>query len=281
MHRLYPALLLVSMFLFSPACKNEGRANPLAQPESQDKAPGEAKNRPGEIVLDINTIFQNKPLDTILIKFDFEVKKKNKRYRGLYTKPIFAELVRTYAIDTSLYDMLFLCKDGYSASVPFSQLLTDQGFIASKDVDAKLQWEDALNDKFSPFYLVWNLDKDDHNHSFPYGITHLKIASKKDEFIHAFPVNATASVEKGFAIFKKNCIKCHSINGAGGAVGPELNVPKNVTEYWKAEHLREFIKNPTNYRYNSKMPMIAELSPENVQSIVDYLTFMAGQKRME
>jgi cytochrome c2 len=34
-----------------------------------------------------------------------------------------------------------------------------------------------------------------------------------------------------YELFKKN-VTCHAINKIGGNMGPELNYPKSVTEYW-------------------------------------------------
>jgi hypothetical protein len=42
---------------------------------------------------------------------------------------------------------------------------------------------------------------------------------------------ATQPWRKGFDLFRKECLKCHSLNLQGGDIGPELNVPQNITEY--------------------------------------------------
>ncbi len=60
-------------------------------------------------------------------------------------------------------------------------------------------------------------------------------------------------------------------------MGPELNYPKNVTEYWKPDQLKLFIKNPADFRHDSKMPRL-ELQDDQIDLILEYLTFMAAQK---
>jgi len=85
------------------------------------------------------------------------------------------------------------------------------------------------------------------------------------------------AIMQGFFLFKEKCIKCHAINQEGGEFGPELNYPKSVTEYWKIDQLKLFIKNPTDFRQNTKMPLV-ELSAPQIALIVDYLAFMATQK---
>ncbi len=272
---LFSAAFMILMLL---GCKQESSKNGLANIEIQHNTKNEIQQ---DVVLNPDDIFSNEALDTISIKLDVETRKKNKRYQGLYSNYIFAKLIKNYHIDTSINEVLFICKDGYSASVPFYQLLTEKGFIANKDVDAALQWDKEINDKFSPYYLVWDIETDDHNHNFPYGIIQIKIINKKAAFANAYPTNASPEIEKGFAIFTKNCIKCHAVNKSGGSVGPELNIPKSVVEYWKIEHIKEFIKNPANYRYNSKMPTLNQLTDSDIQSIIDYLTYMSQHKISE
>ncbi len=248
-----------------------------------NKAPAVKQNAGSEvqndIILVMDSLFQNERLDTLYLKFDFEIKKPNKKYRGLYTHKMFLSLVEKYQIDTSQNEVLFICKDGYSASVPFYQLLNDKGFVANKDIEAKLQWEEAINDKFSPYYLVWDMPQRDANHQFPYAVAQIKIVNKIKEFADAYPTHSSPEIEQGFAIFKKTCLKCHKVNKIGGTMGQELNIPKSVTEYWKIEHLKAFIKNPSSYKDNCKMPKLTELTNKDIDLIVDYLVFMAEHKK--
>ncbi len=89
---------------------------------------------------------------------------------------------------------------------------------------------------------------------------------------------ASAQAQQGFALFKQHCLKCHSINLQGGALGPELNAPKNVTEYWQRHDLKAFIKNPESYRYQSKMPAFSFFSDAEIDAVLAYLQQMKQQK---
>ena len=212
-----------------------------------------------------------------VIPYDFEVKQK-KEYLGIKTKTFFLNLIQQYQIDTSKFDVTFICKDGYSPTIPLNQLLMENAYIAVKDVAAKGDWADSVATKFSPAYLVWDIPINDHKHSFPFGITSIKFVQKKEEYLHARPLNDNPDINKGFAIFKEKCIKCHAINQEGGILGPELNYPKNITEYWKIDQLKIFIKNPSDIRHNSKMPQITELNEAELNLIIKYFEFMATQK---
>jgi hypothetical protein len=72
-------------------------------------------------------------------------------------------------------------------------------------------------------------------------------------------------------------VKCHAINQQGGRVGPELNVPQNVTEYRDEAFLRAWIKNPFTFRV-SAMPPSPQLSDADVTSLLRYLASMKGSK---
>ena len=83
--------------------------------------------------------------------------------------------------------------------------------------------------------------------------------------------------------FRQHCIKCHTLNGDGGSIGPELNYPVSVTEYWKSKWLRRFIVNPQSVRSNSKMiPFYRDVEnrQEQVADIIEYLKVMARNKSL-
>jgi mono/diheme cytochrome c family protein len=85
-------------------------------------------------------------------------------------------------------------------------------------------------------------------------------------------------VRKGFALFKNQCIRCHSLNLQGGEVGPELNSPKNVTEYWDKATLRAFIRDAASFRLKDKMPSFHQLTDENLDELLAYFIYMKGHK---
>lgn len=244
-----------------------------------------ASSLPKKSVVDIHTKLDIVPLlgkyekIKIHLPYDWEVKEA-KTYVGVQTKIIFTDLIKEFKVDTARYKVAFICKDGYSPIVPFDQLLMENGYLTVKDFDAKGDWDEAIQDKFSPAYLVWDLAIDDHQHSFPYGIVTIQFVEKKTEYLMATPSTNDTSILQGFSLFKERCIKCHTVNREGGTVGPELNFPKSVTEYWKIDQLKLFIKNPSDFRLNSKMPWL-ELNDAQIALIVDYLAFMSTHKAVK
>lgn len=63
--------------------------------------------------------------------------------------------------------------------------------------------------------------------------------------------------------------------------GVELNYPVNVTEYFEEKWLKLWIENPSEIRFNTKMPGL-NLDIDNIEevinNIVDYLKAMKEKK---
>jgi cytochrome c1 len=90
--------------------------------------------------------------------------------------------------------------------------------------------------------------------------------------------DSSPRARRGFDVFRAKCIVCHSVNGAGGTLGPELNLPHSVTNYWKESYLKRFIREPSSVRARSRMPPVPDLSASDVDDVVIYLKSIAGRK---
>ena len=83
---------------------------------------------------------------------------------------------------------------------------------------------------------------------------------------------------RGLAVFRAQCIACHAMNGEGGKIGPDLNVPRSIVEYRPVDQLKAFIRNPAAFRYTS-MPSQLHLSDAQLDALLDYFRFMSNRKR--
>jgi mono/diheme cytochrome c family protein len=175
--------------------------------------------------------------------------------------------------------LVLLATDGYRSVTTIEAARRFDGRIAIRDLKAEPghAWR-PIPDKPAmtpaPYYLVWPSANPDL--PWPYAVTEIEVWNV--EPIDLTNPGADAAAVAGHAIFKKRCFSCHAVNGAGGSVGPELNVPANVTEYWNHAALKQFILNPASIRRNPKMPTLTELTDADVDTVVTYLVHMKGLK---
>nr|WP_262920198.1 cytochrome c [Niabella hibiscisoli] len=85
----------------------------------------------------------------------------------------------------------------------------------------------------------------------------------------------------GYHLFRKHCFSCHSINKTGGQVGPEMNWPRNITEYWTDDNIRHYVKEPKSFRYNAHMPAMRQVNDLDIDAIIQYLHYMKKHKYKE
>jgi mono/diheme cytochrome c family protein len=130
--------------------------------------------------------------------------------------------------------------------------------------------------------LGWSPEEQKNESGWPYQIVALDLVRFVDKFPKiAPPDNASQRVLDGFLAFRTYCVACHAINGEGGEIGPELNAPVNVTEYFKQPHLTNYILNPASIRRGAKMDNFMSKVPDSktkVARIIDYLEAMKAKK---
>ena len=132
-----------------------------------------------------------------------------------------------------------------------------------------------------PLYLVWTggEQNDTHRYPWPYQLAAIEIASFEARHPHTVPLTATndAPAWAGFEIFRRECFACHAVNGEGGRIGPELNVPRSIVEYRPAAQIKAYIRDPASFRYTS-MPAHRHLSAGDLDALVAYFTVMKDLK---
>jgi ubiquinol-cytochrome c reductase cytochrome b subunit len=81
---------------------------------------------------------------------------------------------------------------------------------------------------------------------------------------------ASVQVDKGKDLFhSEGCIGCHTVNGSGGSIGPNLSDEgkKGRSRQW----LETQIRNPKSHFADSVMPSFGSLSDRQVSYLVDFL----------
>ena len=183
--------------------------------------------------------------------------------------------------------------DGFAAELTAAPLLQKSGARAWLAVeDPAHPWPALADGKPSagPFYLVWTAPQAGHisPEQWPFqisGIKQLKTVAERFPALLPDPtLAANDPINQGFALFQKNCLACHRLNGAGDAqVGPDLNIPYNPTEYFGGDVLKRYIRDPQSLRRwpQAKMPAFAAsvLPDSELALLVAYLKHMAGRKQ--
>ena len=183
--------------------------------------------------------------------------------------------------------------DGFAAELIAAPLLTREGSRAWLAVeDPARPWPPLGKDKPSagPFYLVWENPQTAGigPEQWPFQVVRIRqLASLAERFPALLPaVQADAQVQLGFSQFRKHCLACHRLNGAGDAqFGPDLNLPYNPTEYFTAGFLQRYIRDPQSLRRwpQGRMPGFSEavLSDPELAALLAYLQHMTGRKPVQ
>ncbi|MCJ7958158.1 MAG: cytochrome c [Pseudomonas sp.] len=183
--------------------------------------------------------------------------------------------------------------DGFAAELSAAPLLGRQGAQAWLAVeDPNKPWPALAANKPSagPFYLVWTDPEAGHisPEQWPFQMSRIKqLKTVAERFPALLPdpkLAANDPINQGFALFQKNCLACHRLNGAGDAqVGPDLNMPYNPTEYFSGDFLKRYIRDPQSLRHwpQAKMPAFAArvLPDTELTLLLGYLRHMAGRKQ--
>jgi mono/diheme cytochrome c family protein len=178
-------------------------------------------------------------------------------------------------------------RDGYVKPASAERLAEPGGYLAFADADHARGddpgWQpiDRRQVDPGPFYVIWTGDAqgDVHRYPWPYQLAEIDRAPFESEYPHTLPPAEMLSgpAGAGFAIFRRECVSCHSINGEGGKVGPDLNIPQSIVEYRPAEQIRAFIRDPNSFRRTS-MPPHPHLTDADLDALLAYFSAMKRRK---
>ncbi|MHC8298829.1 c-type cytochrome [Pseudomonas sp. ZS1P83] len=230
-------------------------------------------------------LLKHPQVQTITISNDVSYK-RDMRYRAV---PVAALLTGIKPED----HLQAVALDGFAAELSAAPLLNTQGARAWLAIEESTKPWPALSEGkpgAGPFYLVWTDPQagDISPEQWPFQVASIKrMAPVAERFPALLPdpaLKAEDPVNKGFALFQKNCLACHRLNGAGDAqFGPDLNIPFNPTEYFGADFLKRYIRDPQSLRQwpQAKMPgFSATVLPDgDLEMLVGYLKHMAGRKQ--
>ena len=239
-----------------------------------------------EIKLDLLELQKKNRLgkDTVLTIINDPVYHKEKKFFVVNASALIKNEIDLTKIDPKNTKIVFECADGYKPEMPLELFLNANPYLAYRDADAPKgsDWETIVKDNnemnAAPFYIVYtSVSEKDSLYKWPYNLVKIYLEPLNKSTAELFPLK-NRKLEPGYVLFKNQCSTCHAINDIGGTMGPELNYPKSVTEYWKEKELVDYIVNPASFRNKVKMPTLG-LSKQQSQQIVDYLKYMSENKK--
>jgi mono/diheme cytochrome c family protein len=183
-------------------------------------------------------------------------------------------------------DVVLRAADGYARPTTGARLAEAGGFLAFGDASrpadppAFLPMGRRALDP-APFYVVWTGagQKDPHASPWPYQL----VAVERQDFVRSHPHTVPRSAPDGspawtgFRVFRTECVACHAVNGEGGTVGPDLNVPQSIVEYRPAEQIKAYIRDPATFRYGN-MPANPHLGAAELDGLIAYFETMRRAK---
>ncbi|TRX16245.1 c-type cytochrome [Flavobacterium franklandianum] len=222
--------------------------------------------------------------DTVVAIINDPVYHKAKKYKAVSASILIKNEIDLTKIDPKNTKIVFECKDGYKPEMPLELFLNAKPYLAFQDLDAPkgTKWEAIIKDgnemNAAPFYIVYtSVSEKDTRYKWPYNLVKIHLEPLNKSTLELYPLK-NRKLETGYTLFKNQCLTCHSINGIGGTMGPELNYPRSVTEYWKENELVDYIVNPASFRNKVKMPTLG-ITKQQSQEIVDYLKYMSENKK--
>jgi len=185
--------------------------------------------------------------------------------------------------------------DGFVAQLPAALLRESRpgggrACLAVEPADAPWPNRPGKDADAGPFYMVW-LNPQAGGVSaeqWPYQVARFTATVPLLERFPAMRVDAALPADDparaGEQQFAVQCAACHTIIGAGpAAVGPDLNLPMNPTEYLQAPALKMLIRDPKSVRSWGAAQMLGfspdDLTDAEIDQVVAYLTHMAGRKQ--
>jgi mono/diheme cytochrome c family protein len=222
------------------------------------------------------------PIETFTIPEDKEYDGKKKIWRTVPTRGVLEAGFAGTGLDLAQQQFVLRCLDGYTVPVDGKRLLDDGGAIAIADAEVP-GWELVGPRQVNPgpYFMVWKKPEQQNGDAYPrpYQLAAIEIATFESTFPHVIPSGEKegSPALHGLALFREQCIRCHSINQEGGKVGPDLNVPQSVVEYRAEAQIKAYIADPRTFRYGT-MPAHPHFKPADLDALVAYFRAMSKQK---
>jgi mono/diheme cytochrome c family protein len=254
---------------------------------AQASEPSLRFERPGAAPRSVSATELRAACGTETVEVDDPYYERHKRFLAWPLRCVLEQGFGALGPDVAAGDVLLRALDGYTRASEGAVLLEPGGYVAFADADRAASGQggfdpiDYRQADPAPFYVIWKGagEHDVVRYPWPYQLAELALVRVEDRFPHAVPAGAApgSAPARGFAVFRRSCLQCHAINGDGGRVGPELNVPRSIVEYRPEAQLRAFIRDPRQFRY-TQMPANPHLSDADLDALLAYFRHMSQHR---
>lgn len=183
--------------------------------------------------------------------------------------------------------LVFTATDGYKVLLPRDKV-TDEAVLAFTNTSDGSGWLPSESASapadLGPLYLVWEGTEacdSAYDGYWPYQVESI-LTESADALLARIapnPRDVSAAVSAGFIVFRDNCLSCHQVRGVGGKVGPALDRPMAVTDYWKEDRLRDFVLDAPSFIADTKMPPFRErLDSKAYDDLMAYIAWVATRR---
>lgn len=232
----------------------------------------------GKVVNEINLSELKEKLKSHEINFLDPEYEKEKSYKAFLLRDVLQLGFGDELTSPDYSNVTFGALDGYLSVSNISKFQESGGYIVYEDLHYK-NWEPVSMRKVNPgpFYLVWTGKGQTtaEGYPWPWQLASIDLVKFDAQYSKVVPKGASkdSSAYKGYQVFKARCVRCHAMNQQGGKVGPDLNAPQSIVSYRSENMVKEFIKNPSKYRY-THMPDHTELSDQDLDNLISYFNYM-------
>ena len=184
--------------------------------------------------------------------------------------------------------------DGYAAAIPRDLVFAggagaSTAWLASEPPGEGWPSLPGKDVSAGPYYVVWLDPKASgiRSEQWPYMVAEIRAAPAPAARWPEIGVDAALAVDDparaGLRLFVTQCMACHTMNGAGSAeMGPDLNLPMNPVEYFRADVLPRYLRNPASVRAWPDQKMAGfepdQLSDHEIDQVIAYLAHMKDRK---
>lgn len=178
------------------------------------------------------------------------------------------------------------CSDGYVAYIEASKFRANQSFLAfAKKGSHAFTTMGPSKDKainLGNFFLVWKESYKKgratrRRHHWPWKVEKISLIDELPDSIKP-TTDSSINTNWGYLNYVKQCLPCHSLNGFGGNIGPDLMTYSN----WKTKSdkwLKKFISHPKKIDPDSRMPPFPtkiDIRETRINNIVLYLRHLTS-----